>query len=59
MMKKWIKYLISIVVFSIMYIVVEYLLTKDINWKMVIVATIIYAIIYTIFDSICNKSPNE
>ena len=58
-MKKWIKYLISIVVFSIMYIVVEYLLTKDINWKMVIVATIIYAIIYTIFDSICNKSPNE
>lgn len=58
-MKKWIKYLISIVVFSIMYIVVKYLLTKDINWKMVIVATIIYAIIYTIFDSICNQSTNE
>ena len=55
-MKKWTKYLISTIVFSIVYTMVEYLLTKDINWKMIIVTTIMYAIIYTTLDLICNKS---
>ena len=59
MMKKWIKYLMSTVVFGIMYTIVEYLLTKDINWKLVIVATIMYAILYTTIDLICNKSTKE
>lgn len=39
-----------------MYTTAEYLLTKDINWEMVIVATILYAILYTTVDLICNKS---
>lgn len=55
-MKKWIKYFISTVIFGTIYTIVEYLLTKDINWKMVIVAIVLYAILYTTIDLICNKS---
>lgn len=55
-MKKWIKYFISTVIFGTIYTIVESLLTKDINWKMVIVAIVFYAIVYTIIDLICNKS---
>lgn len=54
-MKKWMKYLISITVFCFIFTVCEYLLTENINWKIVIGATIIYAIFYIIIDLICNK----
>lgn len=54
-MKKRIKYLINTIIFCIIYMIVEYLLTKNINWKMIITSTIIYAIIYTATDLISNK----
>mgnify|MGYP006934498051 FL=1 len=55
-MKKWIKYITSTVIFSIIYIIAEYLLIKNINWKMAITATIIYFILYAISDLTLNKS---
>ena len=53
--KKWMKYLINTIIFCIIYMIVEYLLTKNINWKMIIASTIIYAILYTATDLISNK----
>lgn len=54
-MKKVFKYLISTVIFCTIYTIITYLLTKNINWKLVIVATIIYATFYTLIDLICNR----
>ena len=54
-MKKGFKYLINTIVFGIIYMMVTYLLTKNINWKLVIVTTMIYATFYTLIDLICNK----
>ncbi len=54
-MKKWMKYLINTIIFCIIYMIVEYLLTKNINWKMIIASTIIYSILYTATDLISNK----
>lgn len=54
-MKKWMKYLTSTIVFGFLYTVAEYLLSKDIDWKMVIVTTIIYIIFYIIVDLVWNK----
>mgnify|MGYP004454371467 FL=1 len=58
-MKKYIKYLINIVVFEIIYILVMYLFSKSINWKMVFVTTIIYAVSYIVTDLICDKLKKE
>ena len=58
-MKKWIKYLISVVVFLVVYALIEYLLTKSVNWKMIIVTTIIYGVLYTTMDLICDKYIKE
>ena len=58
-MKKYIKYLINIVVFEIIYILVMYLFSKSINWKMVLVTTIIYAVSYIVTDLICDKLKKE
>lgn len=55
-MKKWIKYLISPFAFGITYILIEYLFSKNIDWKMVIVATIMYTVLYIVIDYICNKT---
>ena len=54
-MKKWVKYLTSTIVFGFLYTMAEYLLSKDINWKMVIVTIIIYIIFYIIADLVWNK----
>ena len=54
-MQKRMKYLISTGVFCIIYTVAEYLLTGNINWKMVIVATVVYAVLYAAVDLFCNK----
>lgn len=54
-MKKWMKYLASTIVFGFLYTVAEYLLSKDIDWKMVIVTTIIYIVFYIIVDLVWNK----
>ena len=54
-MKRYMKYLISTVIFFIMYTLIEYLLIKTINFKMIIVTTIIYAVLYIIIDLICDK----
>lgn len=54
-MKKWMKYLASAIVFGFLYTMAEYLLSKDIDWKMVIVTTIIYIIFYIIVDLVWNK----
>ena len=58
-MKKYIKYLINIVVFGIIYTLVMYLFSKSINWKMVFVTTIIYAISYIVTDLVCDKLKKE
>ncbi len=58
-MKKYIKYLINIVVFEIIYTLVMYLFSKSINWKMVFVTTIIYAVSYIVTDLICDKLKKE
>lgn len=58
-MKKYIKYLINIVVFEIIYILVMYLFSKSINWKMVFVTTIIYAVSYIVTDLVCAKLKKE
>ena len=55
-MNRWIKYLISTIIFGIVYTLVEYLLNKNINWKMVIVTTITYTILYITIDLISNKT---
>ncbi len=58
-MKKYIKYLINIVVFGIIYTLVMYLFSKSINWKMVFVTTIIYAVSYIVTDLVCDKLKKE
>lgn len=58
-MKKYIKYLINIVVFEIIYILVMYLFSKSISWKMVFVTTIIYAVSYIVTDLVCDKLKKE
>lgn len=58
-MKKYIKYLINIVVFGIIYTLVMYLFSKSINWKMVFVTTIIYAVSYRVTDLVCDKLKKE
>ena len=54
-MKKYIKYLINIVVFGIIYTLVMYLFSKSINWKMTFVTTIIYSVSYIVTDLVCDK----
>ncbi len=54
-MKKWMKYLMSTIIFCILYTIITYLLTKNISFKMIAITTIIYVIIYTATDLICNK----
>ena len=49
-MKIWIKYLINMIIFGVIYTVVDYLFTKNIDLKMVIVASILYTIFYAILD---------
>lgn len=58
-MKKYIKYLINIVVFEIIFTLVMYLFSKSINWKMVFVTTIIYAVSYIVTDLVCDKLKKE
>lgn len=54
-MKKWIKYLMSIIIFCVLYTIITYLVTKNISFKMVAITTIIYAVLYTTIDLICDK----
>ena len=52
-MKGFIKYLISTVVFCLVYSLLQYLFDKNIDWKMIIVSTIIYGVLYTVIDLAC------
>ena len=54
-MKGFIKYLISTVVFCLVYSLLQYLFDKNIDWKMIIVSTIIYGVLYTVIDLACAK----
>lgn len=54
-MKKWIKYLMSIIIFCVLYTTITYLVTKNISFKMVAITTIIYAVLFTTIDLICDK----
>ncbi len=54
-MKKWTKYLMSTIIFCIVYTMVTYLLTKNISFKMIVITTLVYTIFYTVTDLICNK----
>lgn len=53
------KYFLSTGVFSIVYTAAEFLLTGNINWKMVVVAAVIYAALYTAADLFCHKSSRK
>ncbi len=54
-MKKYLKYLLGTIIFFIVYTTIEYVMTENINWKMVIVSTLLYAFLYTLIDLIFNK----
>ena len=54
-MKEYMKYIISTIVFLVVYTLVSYLLTKNIYFKMIIITSIVYAISYTTIDLVCNK----
>ena len=54
-MKKYLKYLLGTIIFFIVYTTIEYVVTENINWKMVIVSTLLYAFLYTLIDLIFNK----
>ena len=54
-MKKGFKYLINTIIFCTIYTMVTYLLTKNINWKLVIITTMIYVTFYILIDLICNR----
>lgn len=58
-MKKWIKYITSTVVFSVIYTIAEYLLTENISWKMVVATSIIYFILYTTIDLTFTKTKKD
>lgn len=53
-MKKYLKYLLGTIIFFIVYTTIEYVMTENINWKMVIVSTLLYAFLYTLIDLIFN-----
>ena len=55
-MKEYLKYVISTIVFAVVYTLVSYLLAKNIDFKMIIITTIVYAISYTTIDLLCNKT---
>ena len=54
-MKEYMKYIISTIVFLVVYTLVSYLLTKNIDFKMIIITSIVYAISYITIDLVCNK----
>ncbi len=54
-MKRYMKYLISTIIFFVMYTLIEYILIRNIDFKMIIVTTIIYAVLYIIIDLVCDK----
>ncbi len=55
-MKNWVKYLISTIAFGLIYVLMEYLFSKSIDWKMVVVATIIYGVLNIVAPIIANKT---
>jgi len=58
-MQNWVKYLVSTVIFGLTYIAVEYLFYKNIDWKVVIVATILYGVLNTGISKIVNKTTKK
>ena len=54
-MKNWVKYLISTVAFGLMYLLLEYQFSKSIDWKMVVVATILFGLLNAGASEIANK----
>lgn len=58
-MKKRTRCLASTILFFVIYTVAGYLLTGNINWKMAIAATIIYAAIYTAVKLVCPSWTNK
>ncbi len=55
-MKNWIKYLISTIVFGIVYTLALYLFTKNINLKLIILTTILYGITYIAINILYNNT---
>ena len=58
-MKDWIKYLISAVTFGIVYVAMEYIFTRNIEWKTIIVTTIIYGILNAILNIVAKKKTTK
>ena len=49
------KYFISTGAFCIIYTAAEYLLTGNVDWKMLVAATAAYAVLYASADLLCSK----
>lgn len=58
-MKEYSKYIISSIVFLVVYTLVSYICTKNIDIKMVLLTTVIYTISYTAIDLTCNKKSKK
>ena len=54
-MKNFIKYVISVVIFFCIYVSMQLLFVKSINWRVVIVSTIMYAILNTVCHVLLDK----
>ncbi len=57
-MKNWVKYLVGMVVFGLVYALILYLF-KSMDWKMVVGASIIYGVLNMVFDRIANKTTKK
>lgn len=57
-MKNWVKYIISAVIFFIIYTGLQYLFIKNIEWDIIILSTIIYFILNTICHILVDKKLN-
>ncbi len=58
-MKEYSKYIISAIVFLVVYTLVSYICTKNIDIKMVLLTTVIYTVSYTAIDLACNKKAKK
>ena len=54
-MNRWLKYLLSTIIFGIVYGVMNYIYYKEISWLMILIAVIIYFVLYLVLDIISEK----
>lgn len=58
-MKNWIITIVGTIIFFVFYILLDYLFGRDIDWKMAIISTILFAIFEAFCQSQRNKKSNQ